>query len=41
MVIDVKLKNEEIIRKVDSDVEDETKKSTYLLLKSKLTLNNH
>ena len=41
MVIDVKPKTEQVKRKVDSDVEDETKKSTYLLLKTMLTLKNH
>ena len=40
IVIDVKPKNEQVKRKVDSDVEDETKKSTYLLLKTTLTLKN-
>ena len=40
VVIDVKPKNEQVKRKVDSDVEDETKKSTYLLLKTTLTLKN-
>ena len=41
MVIDVKPKTEQVKRKVDSDVEGETKKSTYLLLKTMLTLKNH
>ena len=41
MVIDVKPKNEQVKREVNCDVEDETKKSTYLLLKTTLTLKNH
>ena len=43
MVIDVKLKNERIKRKVDSDddVDETKKKSTYLLLNTMLILKNH
>ena len=40
MVIDVKLRNEQI-KKNDDDNDDETKISTYLLLKTMLILKNH